>query len=58
MLSFIRLSFSFSNRNVHGLIKIVVKLLQMQVVMVRKSGEQQPLDLYAIRYALSSVIKT
>ncbi|KAJ6669524.1 hypothetical protein lerEdw1_000072 [Lerista edwardsae] len=38
-----------SARNVHGLIKIVVKLLQMQVVKVRKSGEQQLWDLYAIR---------
>nr|XP_003216652.1 PREDICTED: focadhesin [Anolis carolinensis] len=38
-----------SARNAHGLIKIVVKLLQMQALKETKSGEEQTLDLYAIR---------
>ncbi|KAH0628352.1 hypothetical protein JD844_009374 [Phrynosoma platyrhinos] len=39
-----------SARNSHGLIKIIVKLLQMQALKETKSGEKQLLELYAIRY--------
>ncbi|XP_039212993.1 focadhesin isoform X1 [Crotalus tigris] len=38
-----------SARNVQGLIKIIVKLLQMQALKTSKNEEQQQLDLYAIR---------
>ncbi|XP_013913234.1 PREDICTED: focadhesin [Thamnophis sirtalis] len=38
-----------SARNVQGLIKIIVKLLQMQALKTSQSEEQQQLDLYAIR---------
>ncbi|XP_058021695.1 focadhesin isoform X2 [Ahaetulla prasina] len=38
-----------SARSVQGLIKIIVKLLQMQALKTSKNEEQQQLDLYAIR---------
>ncbi|XP_062985286.1 focadhesin [Elgaria multicarinata webbii] len=38
-----------SARNVQGLIKIIVKLLQRQALKVAKSGEEQPVEFYAIR---------
>ncbi|XP_054843090.1 focadhesin [Eublepharis macularius] len=38
-----------SARNVHGLIKTVIKLLQMQALKVTKSGEEQHRELHAIR---------
>ncbi|XP_074923401.1 focadhesin isoform X7 [Chelonoidis abingdonii] len=39
-----------SARNVHGLVKIIGKLLQMQAIMVGKNGDEAVRDLYAIRY--------
>ncbi|XP_030423608.1 focadhesin isoform X4 [Gopherus evgoodei] len=39
-----------SARNVHGLVKIIGKLLQMQAITVGKSGDEAVWDLYAIRY--------
>ncbi|KAH1168614.1 focadhesin [Mauremys mutica] len=39
-----------SARNVHGLVKIIGKLLQMQAITVGKSGDEAVRDLYAIRY--------
>uniref|UniRef100_A0A8C3SNW2 Focadhesin n=1 Tax=Chelydra serpentina TaxID=8475 RepID=A0A8C3SNW2_CHESE len=39
-----------SARHVHGLVKIIGKLLQMQAVTVGKSGDEAVRDLYAIRY--------
>ncbi|EMP34040.1 hypothetical protein UY3_08786 [Chelonia mydas] len=39
-----------SARNVHGLVKIIGKLLQMQAVTVGKSGDEAVRDLYAVRY--------
>ncbi|XP_063151085.1 focadhesin isoform X1 [Candoia aspera] len=47
-----------SARNVHGLIKIIVKLLQMQALKTSKSEEQQKLDLYAIRNSPHPLIIT
>ncbi|XP_053144026.1 focadhesin isoform X2 [Hemicordylus capensis] len=38
-----------SARNVHGVIKIIMKLLQMQAKKMTKSEEEQLCDLYAIR---------
>uniref|UniRef100_A0A6J0TC71 Focadhesin isoform X1 n=2 Tax=Pogona vitticeps TaxID=103695 RepID=A0A6J0TC71_9SAUR len=38
-----------SARNVHGLINIIVKLLQMQALKVMKNQEEKQLELYAIR---------
>ncbi|XP_065262423.1 focadhesin isoform X2 [Emys orbicularis] len=39
-----------SARNVHGLVKIIGKLLQMQAVTVGKNGDEAVRDLYSIRY--------
>ncbi|XP_067409252.1 focadhesin isoform X2 [Emydura macquarii macquarii] len=39
-----------SARNVHGLVKIIVKLLQMQALTVGRSGDEAVQELYAIRY--------
>ncbi|XP_075787600.1 focadhesin [Pelodiscus sinensis] len=39
-----------SARNVHGLIKIIGKLVQMQALTVGKNGDEAVWDLYAIRY--------
>ncbi|XP_048359670.1 focadhesin isoform X2 [Sphaerodactylus townsendi] len=38
-----------SARNVHGLIKTIVKLLDMQIRLLTKNGEEQLGELYAIR---------
>uniref|UniRef100_A0A8C3I2T7 Focadhesin n=1 Tax=Chrysemys picta bellii TaxID=8478 RepID=A0A8C3I2T7_CHRPI len=39
-----------SARNVHGLVKIIGKLLQMQAITVGKNGDEAVWDLYSIRY--------
>uniref|UniRef100_A0A670ZP43 Focadhesin n=1 Tax=Pseudonaja textilis TaxID=8673 RepID=A0A670ZP43_PSETE len=47
-----------SARNVQGLIKIIVKLLQMQALKISKSEQQHQLDLYAIRNSPHPLIIT
>lgn len=37
-------------RNVHGLIKTIVKLLEMEAQMMTKSEEEQLVKLYGIKY--------
>ncbi|XP_074851078.1 focadhesin [Carettochelys insculpta] len=39
-----------SSRNVHGLVKIIGKLLQMQALTMGKSGDEAVRDLYSIRH--------
>lgn len=47
----------FVNRNVHGLVKTICKLVQIQAVQLEKDGDESVWSLYGIRLVLHSFIR-